>query len=348
MKIVTRKNVQDGIKSLKLLYSGKNGVAFRGTLSDAGSVRVLVRTDDFSAFDVESKQPIPWMGLVLNQMSVWAFSILRVVTKTHLISGDIDDISRMIVERLTDEEKDLLRGRCMLVEEVEICPVEWVPRGNIVGSAWREQLEHGGWVSGIKLPDGLILAQELPETIVTPATKARKGKRDMNIDLATADHVVDVWLSGHHISSPMCGDGRFISDLTAEFEKKTKLCFNRAQEVCLPRGWRILDGKFEFGLQLKNGGIHLIGGRPTVILADEALTPAAGRFVRLEDFVPGQEPKYKDKEIVRRWLQGEFEAGRWNKKAPMPTMSEEIIREISEGYREVFESLTGYKLLIPE
>src|SRR3546814_19256466 len=61
---------------------------------------------------------------------------------------------------------------------------EAIARGYLIGSGWRDY-QKTGRVSGITLPDGLLQAQQLPQPVFTPSTKAAVGDHDENIDFDT-------------------------------------------------------------------------------------------------------------------------------------------------------------------
>ena len=92
----------------------------------------------------------------------------------HLISTDVPDEAR---------------GRGLLVEKLEIFPVECVVRGYLSGSGWKEYKQCQA-VCGIELPSGLRESDRLPEPIFTPATKAELGDHDENVDFDRAAEIV--------------------------------------------------------------------------------------------------------------------------------------------------------------
>ena len=85
---------------------------------------LIVATDRISAFDVVLPNGIPYKGKVLTQMSEFWFKFTRDLTENHLITTSIDGI-----DKITKEDRKLLRGRSMLVKKVEVIPVECVVRG---------------------------------------------------------------------------------------------------------------------------------------------------------------------------------------------------------------------------
>jgi phosphoribosylaminoimidazole-succinocarboxamide synthase len=165
--------LQTDIPYLKLHNKGKVREIF-----EIDDNLLLVATDRISAFDHILPNGIPHKGKVLTLMSEFWFRFTRELTENHLITMAIDEI-----DTITKEDKDLLRGRSMLVKKVDVIPVECIVRGYLAGSGWKEYKEHGT-VCEIKLPDNLKESDKLPEPIFTPSTKAESG-HDENISLAS-------------------------------------------------------------------------------------------------------------------------------------------------------------------
>jgi phosphoribosylaminoimidazole-succinocarboxamide synthase len=61
-----------------------------------------------------------------------------------------------------------------VVKRLKPLPIEAVARGYLIGSGWKDYQSSGG-VCGIPLPAGLQMAQQLPEPIFTPSTKAERA-----------------------------------------------------------------------------------------------------------------------------------------------------------------------------
>ena len=59
----------------------------------------------------------------------------------------------------------------MLVEKCEVIPLEFIVRGYICGSLWKNYGEGLREYCGVKFEDGLVKNQKLPEFILTPTTK---------------------------------------------------------------------------------------------------------------------------------------------------------------------------------
>ncbi len=91
-------------------------------------------------------------------------------------------------------------------------------------------------------------------------------------------------------------------------------------------GLTLLDSKFE------------IGRGP--FLADEVLTPDSSRFCLQVDITEGVEPMPYDKQFVRNWAEKTWGEGL---KKPL-VFSDDVIRQTSCIYKEVFEMITGRDL----
>ena len=264
---------------------------------------LLVATDRISAFDYILPNGIPHKGKVLTQMSEFWFELIGELTENHLITTSIDEI-----DKITEEDRDLLRGRSMLVKKVDVIPVECIVRGYIAGSGWKDYKKNNA-ICGISLPGDLKESDKLPEPIFTPSTKAESG-HDENISFEEAVNIT----------------GR---ELAEEIRQKSIAIYKKASEYALTKGIIISDTKFEWG---KYGD--------KVILIDEVLTPDSSRFWPLESYSPGKSQPSFDKQFVRDYL----EFCGWDKNPPPPSLPEDIIRTTSEKYLEAYTKLTGKEI----
>ena len=264
---------------------------------------LLVATDRISAFDYILPNGIPHKGKVLTLMSEFWFKFTKELTENHLITMEIDEI-----DKIKKEDKDLLRGRSMLVKKVEVIPVECIVRGYLAGSGWKEYKEHGT-VCKINLPDNLKESDKLPEPIFTPSTKAESG-HDENISFEEAAKIT----------------GRKLAE---EIRQKSIAIYKKASEYALTKGIIISDTKFEWG---KYEG--------KIILIDEVLTPDSSRFWPLESYSPGKSQPSFDKQFVRDHL----EKSGWDKQSSPPSLPEDVIQITSQKYIEAYTKLTGKEI----
>lgn len=308
---------------LERITSGKVRDVFR--LPPGGGVpRVLmVASDRISAFDVVMPTPIPGKGRLLTSIAAfwlrWIES--RGLASTHLLSTDAGAIPGSAFEPGGATPRAALEGRVTVGRACRVLPVEFVARGYLEGSGWREY-ERTGAVCGVSLPAGLRRCERLPAPIFTPATKAERGAHDENIPFERAAVIVDA----------MAGGGE-----CAALRDATLAIYTAAHEHALARGIILADTKFEFGLPLDEGGG--VAGGP--ILIDEALTPDSSRFWPADVYAPGAAQPSYDKQFVREYLEGLVEGGVWSKSAPGPELPPSVVEGTLSRYREAAERLTA-------
>ena len=289
---------ESDLPKLKLLNRGK----VRDIYDIDEQHLLIVTTDRLSAFDVVMPQPIPGKGEVLTRVANFWFRRMQHILPNHLCDIPLSDVVP------DEDERRLLGDRALIVRKLKPLPVEAIVRGYLIGSGWKDY-QQTGTVCGIKLPQGLQLADRLPEAIYTPSTKAGAGEHDENISYEKS-----VELMGEEVASK-------VRDYSLRI-------YNQAAAYALERGIIIADTKFEFGLD-DEGKLYLI---------DEVLTPDSSRFWPADQYRPGISPPSFDKQFVRDYL----ETLDWNKTAPGPDLPEEIIRKTAEKYAEAEQRLTGH------
>jgi phosphoribosylaminoimidazole-succinocarboxamide synthase len=271
---------------------------------DLGEHLLIVTSDRISAFDVIMNEGIPNKGYVLTQISLFWFEQMTDIIPNHVVATDVADFPAV-----THKYRDQLAGRSMLVKKARPLPVECIVRGYVSGSGWKEYQANGS-ICGLSLPAGLVESQRLPEPIFTPSTKAELGEHDENISFARA--------------AELCGL------LLAEQAREATLeIYNRARDLADEKGIIIADTKFEFGIY-----------QDKLIWIDEALTPDSSRFWPKDQYHPGGPQPSFDKQFLRDYL----ETLDWGKKAPAPSLPDEIVRKTAEKYAEALTRLTGITL----
>ena len=270
---------------------------------DNGDNLIMVATDRISAFDHILKNKITDKGAILTQMSKFWFDFTSDVLPNHMISVDTKDMPEYF-------QQPQYTGNSMMVKKLEMLPIECIVRGYITGSGWKSY-KANGTVCGIKLPEGLIESDKLPEPIYTPSTKAEIGDHDENISFEQSVEVLEKQFPGKGLEYATA-----IKDATLAMYKK-------CADYALSKGIIIADTKFEFGLD-ENGN---------VIIGDEMLTPDSSRFWPLEGYEPGHgQPSY-DKQFVRDWLIANPDSDY--------LLPDEIIEKTIDKYKEAFLLLTG-------
>jgi phosphoribosylaminoimidazole-succinocarboxamide synthase len=272
---------------VELIHSGK----VRDVYAD-GDDLLLVASDRVSIYDVILPTPVPGKGRVLTQLSLWWFDRLTDITPNHVISA-------------TDVPAEWA-GRAIRCQRLDMVPVECIARGYLAGLGLVAYDETGA-VSGVRLPEGLVEASQLPEPVFTPTTKAAAGHDE---PMTYAD-VVD--LVG--------------ADTAAELKRITLAVYQRGADLAAERGIIVADTKLEFGVD--TGG--------ALVLADEVLTPDSSRFWPADSYQPGRPQHSLDKQYLRDWSTS---IG-WDRKEPGPPIPADIVAAMTARYEALFTKLTA-------
>jgi len=279
------------------LYSGK----VRDIYDLEGDRLLMVASDRISAFDVVMDEPVPDKGRVLTAMTAFWFARFTDVVAGHLLTTEPDGVTEELGGALPAE----LVGRTMVCRRAEMLPLECIVRGYITGSAWKEY-QDSGTIHGEPAPHDLREADQLPQPLFTPSTKAETG-HDVNISFEAAVDLIGIDLA------------RRVRDASLD-------CYRRGAEWAFERGIIIADTKFEFGL-----------ADGELVLADEVLTPDSSRFWPADQWAPGSTPPSFDKQPIRDFLDGLD----WDKRPPPPQLPADVVAATSRRYVEAYERITG-------
>ena len=309
--------------------SGQFGLA-RGKVCDIYTLDskqlLVIRTDRYSAFDVVLNEPIPGRGVILNTMTKRWLDVLsndinalgteEVPIMHHIISTYLEDLPEEFKPFASE-----LEGRFALVHQCLPLPIEFIVRGYMSGSYWKEyqralQEQTGDMITihGFKLRRDMKESQEFPTTLFTPSTKAFEGQHDQNISQKQMLSILTSWVSKQNIP---------ISAVTLSkiSEQLSLRIYGKGREYAQQRGIIIADTKFEFGLLWKN----LIWN---LVIIDEVLTPDSSRFWPADKYQIGQSQPSFDKQPVRDYL---ADSG-WDKKPPPPPLPKHVIAETVKRY----------------
>lgn len=281
--------------TLPLVHSGK----IRELYALPDDQLLLLATDNVSAYDHVLPTPIPGKGAVLTQLTTWWLAQLGDIMPNHLVSTDVPpDVA----------------GRALVVEKLDMIPVECVVRGYLAGSAWT-QYSQSGTVAGLNVPQGLQRGERLERPIFTPAVKAPQGSHDENI---TFGQLVDM-----------------VGEQTAlELRRASLRLYVRAESVAREHGLVLVDTKFEFGRRADG----------TLVLADEVLTPDSSRYWAADSYAPGTEMPSLDKQQLRDWITND---SGWDPDSgqPAPELPDEVVTNLSQTYAGTYERLTGAQVV---
>ncbi len=257
MEIVT----QTEIKEFPLLSRGKVRDIYE---LDANSL-LIVTTDRMSAFDVIMNEPIPYKGVVLNQITLFWLAMFKDIVPNHLIA-DSSDLPASL-----KPYKNMLDGRAVVVKKARPLPVECIVRGYLSGSGWKDY-QKTGTVCGHQLSANMVESGKLPKAIFTPSTKAEIGEHDENISVAEAAQKI--------------GAG-----MAQKVELLSLSLYGKARDYAEEKGIIIADTKFEFGMV-----------EDELTLIDEVLTPDSSRFWPMQGYEAGKTQPSFDKQYLRDWL----------------------------------------------
>ena len=262
---------------------------------------LIVTTDRMSAYDVIMGEPIPYKGVILNQITLFWMDKFQNIIPNHLVESDVSRFPASLAPWA-----DELEGRAVLVRKARPLPVECIVRGYLSGSGWKDY-QATGKLCGYDLPAGLRESDKLEPAIFTPSTKAELGEHDENISVARA--------------AALLGD-----EVAEQVQNVSLRIYEAGRAYAAGKGIIVADTKFEFGFI--NGKLHII---------DEVLTPDSSRFWPADKYVPGQGQPSFDKQYLRDWLKRQP----WNMQPPAPALPQEIIDNTAARYREAYEILTG-------
>ncbi len=287
--------LQIDLPSAKKINSGKVREIY-----ELGEDLLLVTTDRVSAFDVVMNEGILGKGFVLNQIAQFWFDRTEDLVSNHFLSTDVDEWPEV-----PESQREQLRGRSLRCKRAEPLPVEWVVRGYLTGSGFKDY-QSSGEVSGIRLPDGLQHASRFQPPILTPSTKAESG-HDLPISFEETVELVG-------------------SDIAEKCKELALALYERGHAYAMEKGFVIADTKFEFGIC--DGEVMLI---------DECMTPDSSRFWPSEEVRPGAYPESYDKQVIRDYLDGLD----WDKSPPPPPLPDAIREKATARYLHIYEALTG-------
>jgi phosphoribosylaminoimidazole-succinocarboxamide synthase len=266
--------------------------------------RIIIATDRLSAFD-RVLTAIPLKGQVLTQIARFWFDKTADICPNHVIAYPDPNV--------------------LLCKTLDIMPVEIVVRDYLAGTTSTSILSMYAAgrrdMYGHRFPDGMRPNEKLPETIITPTTKAFDAGHDEELSAAG-----------------LIANGLLTTRQWAEVSEKALALFARGREIAAGRGLILADTKYEFGFDPAGN----------MILADEIHTPDSSRYwfaqSYAERFAAGEKPESFDKDFIRSWV-----VARCNPYSePVPDIPVEIILEAARIYIGVYEAIVGAPFPLPK
>ena len=284
------------IDGLRLAARGK----VRDTY-DLGDALLIVATDRLSAFDVVLPTPIPEKGRVLTELSRFWFERTGAPRAQPLRPPRSTDIAPAALRRAPARGAADRRpqGEAVADRSASCAATSPAPAGRSTGS--------DGTVCGMRCRRACAQADQLPEPIFTPTTKADGRPR-----------------REHHLR-PGAGDGRpgrahVRGCATASPSTTTRAAYARE------RGIIIADTKFEFGVLRRRAHPHRRGADARLVALLAASDYRAGR-------------RRRPASTSSTCATGSTEIG-WNKEPPAPALPPDVVQKTSEKYLEALRRLT--------
>jgi len=208
-------------------------LAYRGKVRDIYTIDehhwLIIATDRVSAFDVILPNTIPDKGKLLTELALFWFARTASAVPNHLAS--------LALETVLPDPNEYAQavGRCMIAKRLTPLPIEAVVRGYLIGSGWKDYMASQS-VCGIELPAGLKQADQLPDVIFTPATKAEVGDHDENISFEQMADIIGADLATQQ-------RGILISDTKFEFGLDNAGTLTLMDEILTPDSSRFWDAE---------------------------------------------------------------------------------------------------------
>jgi len=256
-----------------------------------GEELLIVASDRVSAYDVVLPDIVPKKGESLTGLCEFWFAKTKQIIPNHFL-------------RRVDE-------RSMRVAKAERVDIEWVVRSHIYGSMWRSYSKGVREFGGVTLPNGLRMAEELPEIVLTPTTKSEIGH---DLDVTRMEAIDRGLLTGEDWSL---------------LEEASFRLYEFYRDEAGGRGITVPDFKVEYGRC-----------RGLLIQIDEPPTHDSARFWFKKHFRVGerQEAHALDKEFLRAFLKEYYG---FTGEGPPPRLPDIVIDEVSKRCVGAYEVLDG-------
>lgn len=263
------------IPRLRLLRRGKVRDIY-----DYDHELLIVASDRVSAFDTVLQDEIPRKGESLTRLSAYWFAKTGNIVPNHFL-----------------ERVDARSIRAVKAERIDI---EWIVRNRIYGSMWRAYSKGEREFGDVRLPGGLRMAEELPQTILTPTTKSDVGH---DLDITKQEAVQQ---------------GLLTPDDWRLLEEASFRLYEFYRDESRRRGIVLPDFKVEYGRS-----------RGRLIQIDEPPTHDSARFWAERHFKVGeqQESHALDKEFLRVFLRDYYQ---FTGEGSLPRLPEIVIEEVSK------------------
>jgi len=224
---------------------------------------LVIYTDRLEAHDVAMREPIPYKGVMHNQITNFWMSKFAHFVGNYRITSKLDDYPQL------KTHKDMLAGRSLLGRDLKRLPMRFLVVGGLGGNLWKEYQETGR-LNGHYMVKGLEESEWMEQPVVVPLPR------------------VDASQSG--------GDGRKWAQrllgqkLYAQIEERCLAVFGVARNYAAARGLTLADTSLDFGM-----------AGHTPLLMHELLTPDTSTYWP-GDILPGESKTNYERQNLYGWL----------------------------------------------
>ena len=256
---------------------------------------LLVASDRISTYDVVHPTPIPDKGKLLTGLTAFWLERTGEVCPNHLISFT--------------EVPEEFRGRAMLVERLEMVPVECVVRGYITGSG----------LEGLPVHRRGLRDRASRRACASPSScPSRSSRPPPRPRWATTTRTWTSTAPPRSWATARCSRSFAASRLrSTSWAPPTRASAGSSSPTRSSSSAAAPDG--------------------TIVLGDEVMTPDSSRFWPADGYAPGHGQPSFDKQYVRDWAAGSG----WDKTPPAPALPDDVIERTRELYVDAYERITG-------
>lgn len=276
----------------------------------------VVTTDRVSAYD-QIVGEIPGIGILRNQFTKFCKNLVKPIVSSDFLADDLAFFSRCIPMGM-DLKK--FEGRVSMVYHLKAIPVEFIVRGYLAGSLWKEYSENNyqaGYYQGNYLRAELCEGEKLDFPIFTPTTKGKAGEKDQPLEYSQMLAHIHEWIQSDYLLK----SAGYNATMVSQTAKSTALAVYSALHSYAYCRWNIIaDLKLEFGL-FPTASVQ------ELVLIDE-ISPDSFRAWPRDAYCPGKEQISLDKQPIRNFV----------KKNPGCEISAEVAKQTYNGYKKIYDS----------
>jgi phosphoribosylaminoimidazole-succinocarboxamide synthase len=263
--------------------------------------QLIVYTDRMEVDGVPLDAPLPFKGLILNQINGYWMNRFSHMVGNYVVTQKTGTYLQQLKPYASQ-----LQGRSIIIQKLRMLPLLFRMIGNLTGEEWSEY-KATGCVQGRRLPKGLREAERLEKPLMLICAAG-------DLSLEGIDDI-SKW-----------AQRMFGQKLYGNLEDICLSIFGVARNYALARGIMIADTMFEFGLT---------GGNPCLV--NEVMTPDSSTYWPGTNFEPGPLQPSFEKQFLHEWLGEEG----WNTALPIPPVPRDVMNKTVQRYRELYDVMTG-------